>query len=176
VTKINYYTALADAAGVRMRDNARIDRRGGYTSLTEGVKDAISVEVERCMRLWGSSDRAAELLAECAAWAPVEHLIIYNVTDITEVEVNTMMAEGRRVLSAIPGVREVATGRAVKEDAEYRYTWLVRFCHPAVIDSYREHPVHVAFADNLFRPIAGERLSIDYQTIGSVSTRVNFTV
>jgi len=35
---------------------------------------------------------------------------------------------------------------------------------PAVIDSYREHPVHVAFADNLFRPVSAERLSIDYQT------------
>jgi len=41
VTKINYYTALADAAGACMRANARIDNRGGYTSLTEGVKDAI---------------------------------------------------------------------------------------------------------------------------------------
>jgi len=170
VAKINYYTALADAAGVRMQENTKIDHRGGYTSLTEGVKDAISNEVERCMRLWGCSDRAAELLAECTTWAPVEHVIIYNITGITEVEVNTMMAEGRRVLSAIPGVREVITGRAVKEDAEYHYTWLVRFCHPAVIDSYRKHPAHVAFADNLFRPVAGERLSIDYQVIESIST------
>ncbi len=85
-----------------------------------------------------------------------------------------IMAEDRRVLNAIPGVREVVTGRAVKEDAKYCYTWLVRFCHPAVIDSYREHPVHVAFADNLFRPVAAERLSIDYQTIESVSTQGNF--
>lgn len=44
----------------------------------------------------------------------------------------------------------------------YRYIWLVRFCHPAVIDSYREHPAHVTFADNLFRPVADERLSINY--------------
>jgi len=165
VAKINYYTALADAAGIRMRDNARIDRRGGYTSLTEGVKDAISAEVERCMHLWGSSDRAAELLAQCTPWAPVEHLIIYNVTGITEYDADAMMAEGRRVLSTIPGVREVVTGHAVKEDAKYQYTWLVCFCHPAVIDSYREHPTHVAFADKLFRPVASERISIDYQII-----------
>jgi len=34
-----------------------------------------------------------------------------------------MMAEGRRVLSAIPGVLEVFTGEAVQEDASYRYTY-----------------------------------------------------
>jgi len=69
------------------------------------------------------------------------------------------------VLSAIPGVREVVTGKAVQENAKYRYTWLVRFCHLAVIDSYRGHPNHVAFADKLFRPVAGERISIDFQTV-----------
>jgi fructose-bisphosphate aldolase class II len=42
----------------------------------------------------------------------------------------------------------------------------VRFCHTAVIDSYRKHPDHVAFADNLFRPVAGERISIDFQMLG----------
>ena len=93
---------------------------------------------------------------------PVEHLIIYNIEGLDRAGAETMMIEGRRVLSAIPGVREVFTGEAVKEGAKYRYTWLVRFCHPAVIDSYREHPDHVAFANNLFRPVAGERISIDY--------------
>ncbi len=165
VAKINYYTALADMAGVRIRDNVKINRQGGYISLTKGVKEIISVEVERCLRLWGSIDRAAELLAQCTPWAAVEHLIIYNVTGITEQDVDAIMAKGRRVLSAIPGVREVFTGHAVKEDAKYRYTWLVRFCHPSVIDSYREHPAHVAFADKLFRPVAAERISIDYQRI-----------
>ena len=166
VTKINYYTALADAAGTQVRTNARNNHKGsGHTSLMEGVKDVICAEVERCMRLWGSNDRAAELLDQCTPWAPVEHLIIYNVTGVATQEIEAMMAEGRRVLSAIPGVREAVTGQAVKEDATYNYTWLVRFCHPAVIDSYREHPAHVAFANKLFRPVAAERISIDYQTI-----------
>ncbi|MEW8292943.1 MAG: Dabb family protein [Candidatus Thiodiazotropha endolucinida] len=34
-----------------------------------------------------------------------------------------------------------------------------------MIDSYREHPDHVAFADNHFRPVAGDRVSIDYQGV-----------
>ena len=81
------------------------------------------------------------------------------------------MVEGTRVLAAIPGVREVMTGSAIREDAAYRYTWLVRFCDQAVINSYRDHPQHVEFADKFFRPMAGERITIDYQTIewGSVA-------
>ncbi len=165
VSKINYYTALADRAGIHIRDNASSHQQNGYTSLTKGVKAAISAEVERCIRLWGSADRAAALMTQCAPWSAVDHLIIYNVNNISEHEVDAIMAEGRRVLSSIPGVREVITGRAVKQDAKYRYTWLVRFCHPAVIDSYRDHPSHVAFADQYFRPVAGDRISIDYARV-----------
>ena len=164
VSKINYYTSLADNAGLQIRDNANTDPLHGYTGLAAGVKATISIEVERCIRLWGSANRATELLAICTPWLPVEHLIIYNVDGITEHQANTMMSEGRNILSTIPGVLEVTTGCAIQHDAMYRYTWLIRFCHSAVIESYRDHPKHVAFADTLFRPVAGERISIDYQT------------
>lgn len=163
VSKINYYTSLADIAGLRIRENAHNNPLNGYTGLTTGVKDTISTEVERCMRLWGSANRATELLAQCTPWLPVEHLIVYNVDGITEHQANTMMSEGKKTLSTIPGVLEVVTGRAIQHDTMYRYTWLIRFCHSAVIESYRTHPKHVAFADTLFRPVAGERISIDYQ-------------
>jgi len=39
----------------------------------------------------------------------------------------------------------------------------VKFCHSAVIDSYRDHPEHVAFANSLFRPIAGDRITIAHR-------------
>jgi len=135
VAKINYYTALADVAGASVRANAKANRSNSYTGLMKNVREAISAEVECRMRLWGSAGRAAEVLTRCRPWMPVEHLIIYNVEGVDETRVEMMMAEGRRVLGAIPGVREVVTGKAVQENARYRYTWLVHFCHPAVIDS-----------------------------------------
>lgn len=163
VSKINYYTALADAAGNRMQQNAQ---NGGqsYTALVAGAADTIAEETERCMRLWGAAGRADELLKICSPWAPVEHLIIYNA-DASDDAIHTMMAAGRQVLSKIPGVREVFTGEAIQGEASYRCCWLVRFCHPAVIDSYREHPDHISFADSLFRPVAGDRISIDYRAV-----------
>ena len=161
VAKINYYTALSDAAAKRIRENVAAAPRGGYTALVRGIQEPMQAEMERCMRLWGSAGKADELLASCAGWTPVDHVIVYNVKG--DVDVGHMMAEGRRVLGAIPGVRNVFTGTAVARGAGYRYCWNVRFCHPAVIDSYRTHPDHVAFADNLFRPVAGDRISVDYQ-------------
>jgi fructose-bisphosphate aldolase class II len=161
VAKINYYTALSDAAAESVR--GRAGDGSGYATLLHGVRDAVAEEVSRCMRLWGSAGRAAEVLMQCRPWQQVEHLIIYNVEGLDEAGVDHMMAEGRRVLSAIPGVRRVFTGETVKDGAAYRYSWLVRFTSREVIDSYREHPAHKAFADNLFRAHAGERISIDYQ-------------
>ncbi len=166
VAKINYYTALADAAGGRIRHQTEASDSVAYTTLVNGVSEAIGKEVERCLHLWGSADRAADVLTECEPWQAVEHLIIYNVSGISEQEVEKIMTQGRRVLGEIPGVREVITGRAVKDDVDYRYTWLVKFCHPNVIDSYRENPLHVEFADTWFRPVAADRISIDFEVLG----------
>lgn len=168
VAKINYYTALSDVAAKLIRKNTRADNANGYTGLMENICATIAAEAERCMRLWGSAGRAAEVLSHCRPWTPVEHLIIYNVEGIDENRIETIMTEGRRVLSAIPGVREVVTGKAVQENAKYRYTWLIRFCHPTVIDSFRKHPAHVSFADKLFRPVANERIRIDFQTVETI--------
>ncbi len=162
VAKINYYTALSDAAGRRIRANVEAGA-GGYTQALAGARDAIAEEVERCMWLWGSAGQAAAVAEASTPWSPVEHLIIFNVAGIDDGQAEEMMAKGRRILAAIPGVRYVHTGTAIREDAKYRFCWLIRFVHPAVIDSYRDHPEHVRFADELFRPVAGDRISIDYQ-------------
>jgi len=90
----------------------------------------------------------------------VDHSIIYNVD--ASADVDALMAEGRQVLSHIPGVREVFTGKALQQEARYSCAWHIRFCHPAVVDSYRQHPDHRVFADNKFRPVAGDRISIDF--------------
>ena len=163
VAKINYYTALADAAGARMRENVAADDRCGYTGIVRGIQDAMRAEIERCMLNWGSADQADAVLAVAQAWQPVHHVIIYNVNTTDEAQVASMMAEGERSLSRIPGVRRVITAKAVQQAATYQFTWLIEFVHDNVIASYRDHPDHVAFADSLFRPIAGDRISIDFK-------------
>ena len=162
VSKINYYTALADAAGTAMRANMMADSRCGYTGLVKGIQRAICAEVERCMENWGSAGQADAVLATAEAWRPVHHVILFNVENTSDADAQNMMHEGARILSAIPGVRRLVTGTAIQEATHYKFTWLIEFVHKDVVASYRDHPDHVAFADTLFRPIAGDRVSIDF--------------
>lgn len=164
VTKINYYTALADAAGRCINDNVKTTGAAGYTALVKGVSGAIQQEAERCIELWGSTGKAEALLSSCRPTLPVEHVILYNTRDLDAGGIKDMMAEGKRVLSKIPGVREVFTGDVVQEDGSYRYCWVVRFTDRSVIDSYRTYPDHQQFADTHFRPYAADgRISLDYE-------------
>lgn len=166
--KINYYTALADAAGASIRINAQHDARAGYTGLVRGVRDAIQSEVERMIDLFGSNNQAEACLQVSRPWQEVAHVIGFNVQGCTPEQTADLLRHGRTELAEIPGVRRVATGEAEADDARYRQLWLVEFAHPQVITSYRDHPRHRAFADRYFRPVAADRLSIDYRLTEAV--------
>jgi len=165
VAKINYYTALADAAAACMRANAAADSSVGYTGLMKGVQAAIAAEVERCIQCWGSSGQADAVLQTARPWREIEHLIIYNFQDGAEARVPELMRNGHAALTPIPGVRRVFTGNAVTPDAKFKHCWLVRFASSEVIPNYRDHPAHRRFADEQFRPYAGDRISIDYVAV-----------
>ncbi len=165
VAKINYFTALSKVAVKKIRENTKANNKNTYTGLLNDINHTVAAEVERCMRMWGSAGRAAEVLAQCGSWAPVEHLIMFNVEGLDKAGADLLMAEGQRVLSAIPGVREVFSGEAMQDNAKYHYTWLVRFCHPVLVDSYHQHPDYVAFNAKLFRAASEQRVTIDFQAV-----------
>ncbi len=137
-----------------------------WAALEQAVADAASRHMSAVFDRLQASGKGIDALRACRPWRPVEHLIIYNTTT-DETASAELAAEGRRVLDRIPGVRATWSGEAVTEKAAYRWCWLIRFAHPDVIDSYREHPDHVAYADKHFRPVAGDRVSIDYTLTGA---------
>jgi len=164
VAKIHCDGVVAATVDKSVRAGARL----GNAGWAGGVREAIRAEVERCLRVFGSAGRAAEVLAQCRGWRPVEHVIVYNVEHVPDAQVEAMMARGREILATIPGVRRVVAGWAVADEPRYRFCWLIEFTHRAVIDSYREHPLHRQFADDLFRPVAGDRVSIDFEQVDAV--------
>lgn len=164
VAKINYYTALADAAGQCIRDNAGKDSNCGYTGLVSGVAQAIQNETERCIKLWGGEGRADEVLASAAAQREIEHVIFYNTKGIDKDKVEELMRIGHDSLGKIPGVRRVFTGHALTQDARFKHCWVIKFSDESVVESYKNHPDHVAYADTHFRPVAGDRISIDFES------------
>ncbi len=148
--------AIARACGVPVTDAA--DAEVLHEASIAAKTDTVTARLRRS----GSGGTATEAAARCGRWESVEHCIVYNYAG-SEDEARAMMARGQAELAAIPGVTEVFVGRAVDAAAKYRYVWLVRFASRAVIDSYRTHPTHVAFADSAFRPFAKDRLSIDFE-------------
>ncbi len=165
VAKINYYTTLSEIAGDCIRAAAKSGTKG-YSALLASVRAAVSAEVERCMRMWGSAGRAAEVLAQCQPWLNVEHVIVYNAPGLDGERLRVAMAEGQRQLAAIPGVREIQAGSVADKSSRYRHCWLIRFASAAVIDSYNQHPAHIAFVDRLLNPEAADRLTADYLVAG----------
>jgi fructose-bisphosphate aldolase class II len=96
----------------------------------------------------------------------VEQVVIYNIpAHVTESEIAAMMERGREILGVIPGVHGVRTGKDLQNDGKYRYCWLIRFASEAVAEAYRSHPDHVRFADEVFRPMAADRITVDYEIL-----------
>ncbi len=158
--------ALGEARGV-------VDLRALWTvealPTESDWRQALSQVLEaRARTLLAALPSAARCLERLRARAgrllrrPVDHAILFNVEGLDEAGVRAMLEEGARVLGPIAGVRDLAAGVAIKEGAAYRYHWMVRFAHEGVVPYYRDHPDHVAFADGRFRPVAGNRVSIDY--------------
>jgi fructose-bisphosphate aldolase class II len=104
-------------------------------------------------------------MRQCKHYTPIEHLIIYN-SSLNEEQTRSAVERGRRVLNNIPGVRATWSGESVVENAKYRWCWLIRFANESVISFYRDHPDHVAYANEQFRPMADDRISIDYVLYG----------
>ena len=97
----------------------------------------------------------------------VEHLIVFNAEASPE-EVREMVRKAQEVLLRIPGVCGLRYGEALSPGARYRYWLSVLFEGPEVVASYRDHPLHVAFADGVFRPMAQDRITTDYLVVTEV--------
>ena len=165
VAKINYYTALSDVAAEAMRRRTKANPDGSFIELKRDVKEAVGEEVERCLRLWGSAGRAAEVLTQCRPWAPVEHLIMHSANGHSEQEVRSLVDEGKRLLSVMPGVRSVFTGESINEAGARRFCWQVRLTDPRVLDGHGDYPGFARFLKNRFQGSINDAVTVDYQVI-----------
>jgi len=164
VVKINYYTALSDVAAKTMRLQARQNSSGSFTDLKKGVKEAISTEVNRCMKLWGCAGRAAEVLTQCEPWVMVEQLILHNVYSIEKHKISQMMEESKLLLSRIPGIREVNIREAINDGGKYQFCWTIGFANHLVIKNFSEHPDFISFKNKLFQSFACESIIINFKS------------
>ncbi|HED33825.1 MAG TPA: fructose-bisphosphate aldolase [Gammaproteobacteria bacterium] len=163
VAKIDYYTALSDIAAKAMRQRSKDNPQGSFTDLKKDVKEAVEQEVQRCLRQWGSAGRAAEVLERCEPWLAVEHLIVHNINAYYGLSPDSVISQGRQILSQIPGVREVFTGKAMQGNAQYTFCWSVRFTHRTALEHFHQHSEFKIFLKQQFNPAVCDVIRIDYQ-------------
>jgi len=147
-----------------MRLQVKQNPSGSFTDLKKGVKEAISTEVHRCMKLWGSAGRAAEVLEQCDPWVMVEQLILHNVYSMEKKNISRMMEESRLLLSRIPGIRDVSIGEAINDGGKYQFFWTIRLANHSVIKNFSEHPDFIGFNNDLFKSFACESFIGDFQS------------
>lgn len=160
VAKINYYTALSDLASAAA-SSALADVDSGYTKSMDAVRVAVTDEVLRTCDVFGAAGRAQEVLVACRPWREVEHLILFNWADAADRQAD-FEGEGRRVLAAVPGVRDVAVGTALRSEALYQRAWFIRLASPEAETAYMADTSHLDYANRIFRPHAGDRIKGDY--------------
>ncbi len=160
VAKINYYTALADAAARATRE--ALDAGRNWTAAGDAARAAIAAEVARTSAVFGAAGRADEALAACRPWRNVEHVILFNWSAEAAGREPAFEAEGEAILSRVPGVREAAVGTAIHDDARYRRAWLIRLASAAAESAYMADATHLDYADRVFRKHAQDRIKGDY--------------
>lgn len=166
VAKINYHTSLSESAVKSIRERGKT--ASGYAEITAGVREVISSEAEQCMRQWGSAGRAAEVLSRCRSWATAEQLTLFNVELADVADVQMMLSRGRRLLSAIPGVRDVSAGQAAMEGSRYRFLWRVVLAHTEAVEHFTTHPNYRDFSNRLFAMLGNDRMTMFYQSLDTV--------
>ncbi|MGD9740467.1 MAG: Dabb family protein [Bauldia sp.] len=140
---------------------AELAARGGVMAADDAVPrapEAGAVALESSP----AGGRARAALAAVRRWRAVEHVVMFNAEGLAEAEIERLFRIGCEALGAVPGVRDVRVARAITPGARYGLCWFVRFANETVAATYKDDPGHVEFADTHFRPVAADRLTIDF--------------
>ncbi len=167
VAKINYFTALSDVAAETMRARMKRDKQGSFTDLKQGVKEAIREEVERCLRLWGTAGRAAEVLARCRPQGSVEYLLLFGITGLDEAESQALLASAHRIVARLPCVREVFAGEAVISGKGWRQLLRIRFTSQSAAEAFPAHPEWQAFQRKHLQAHLDEHQALVFRAAGT---------
>lgn len=91
------------------------------------------------------------------------HVVLYKLkTGVTEEQTQTLLAEARRRLAAIPGVQNLKAGTSIYPDEAYQCGLVMDLPDVAGLEQYRVHPIHVAFVEEVVKPLVDEIKRFDY--------------
>lgn len=162
IAKVNYFTAITDHAAEQLRSNAR-DKDYGYLKLFNGVREGVEEEAARLMRIWGSAGRAAEVMEQCGSWQGVDYVMKFNLPGVDAEEEAMISRRGRKILTQIPGVRDVVVGETVNDGESPRFCWQLRLASADVVDTLKQHKEYQSFTRRYLRDEATDMSSTSYR-------------
>ncbi|MDR3260367.1 MAG: Dabb family protein [Tannerella sp.] len=91
------------------------------------------------------------MLGGCSASAPLKsgeimHTVIFDLKyPVGSAEAGKFLADGYRILTGVPGVRDFQAYRQCSPKNDYQYGFLMTFDSQADFDAYTAHPDHGKF-------------------------------
>ena len=147
VAKINYFTALAERACSQVKSNLK-QKDSDYHEIFGQVRQRISEETQRCMQVWGSAGRAAEVFVQCRPWRNVEHVIPFDSSEKDQLALENLLASIQQQLLDTPGVMDVQLGQSVILDGQIHYFWLIRLSNEKVLGNYLPKAMKTVFENH----------------------------
>jgi fructose-bisphosphate aldolase class II len=94
----------------------------------------------------------------------VIHIVLFEAKlDAAEEDVARLVTEARAKLTQIPGVSNLRAGWVTQADSPWRVVLSMEFEDEAGLESYRTHPLHVDYVENVIRPVEERRFVVDFE-------------
>jgi fructose-bisphosphate aldolase class II len=152
--------ALAPALTRSTRSNPK----GSFIDLKRDVKQAVQQEVQRCLKLWGSAGRAAEILEQCASWDPAQELLLFDLEEGPEMAAR-LCRQGERVLAEIPGVRHCSISMQQQTERSYRFCCRIHFVSMQALEQGREDERYRMLVERQWGGVMKSRYQGSYRQI-----------
>lgn len=92
------------------------------------------------------------------------HSVIFSLKhDPDSQQAKQFLEDGRRMLSAIPVVKNFEVYRQVSPKNDYQYGFSMEFANQAEYEAYNAHPDHAAFVADRWETEVSRFLEIDYK-------------
>jgi hypothetical protein len=93
----------------------------------------------------------------------IQHMVIFNLKyDTNSSEILTFLKDGKRILSAIPVVKNFQVFSQVSKKNDYDFGFSMVFANRAAYEQYNNHPDHVRFVEQRWKTEVSRFLEIDF--------------
>lgn len=94
----------------------------------------------------------------------IQHMVIFDLKHGQDSqETLAFLRDGRRILTAIPGVRQFQVFKQVSPKNDYDFGFSMVFAGKADYEKYNSHPDHVAFVEQRWKKEVSRFLEIDFE-------------